>query len=407
MLFVLSPAWANAGAEVEPQPTLEVSALISRDLALSGAGYRVRSPVLVDNFLGRYQIETDWGLIEARGSELLAIRIGEVAAIARLDTMRKSDVFAEALVDSAKATGNSVVRVVTNPVDTVKGLPSGIGRIFTRSAGTISGVARKVADTARGDDDGAKGPGGAPDFAKEAIGLNKARRALAKSLGIDPYTGNPILQERLEELAWAAMAGGMTMSMVSSAAGPALSVVTRVDGLVWDQTPVEIRQTLEKQLLAQGFAEIPVRGFLRNGWFTPTLQVALVKALDKFAKVEGAVGVLELASRIESEAHARFLIRQLEMLGAAAEPEDPVAGLVQLDAMIAARTAGGKSLVAMPVDFIGWTSEVLEIDSDPVPSGGAGAIVVSGGVSERARKELLSRGWKVLPHQTMGMEYAY
>jgi hypothetical protein len=385
-----------AAASVEQQPSIEASALLTEKLPLAGAGYKVRSPVVVDDFLGKFEIDTDWGLVQARGEELLAIRVGEVAALARLDEIEKSDVFAQALVNSAKSTGQGIVRVVTNPVDTVKGLPSGIGRMFKRTAGTVRAVATSVSDAAKGgDQNGGSGEGGGQDFAKELVGVNKARRTLAKSLGIDPYSGNPLLQSRLEELAWAAMAGGMTMSVVSGAAGSALSTVSRVDSLVWDETPVEIQQGLEKQLVAQGYEAESARAFLRNRWFTPTLQFALVGALDKFQKVEGAAGVLELATRIKSEAHARFLIQQLRMVTAHTTANDSVADLAALENLVVAHLVSGKTLVTMPVDFISWTGEIAEIDADPRPASGSGRIVISGQISALARAELQSRGWQI------------
>lgn len=403
--FVLAVAVAPALAAVETEPTLPADRLATPGSALSGPGWRVDSPVPVRGYLGQFTVRTPQGEVPAQGREVLAIRIAEIPALARLEEVSRRDVFAGAIADSAKATGRAVTRVVTNPGETIKGIPAGIGRLVKRTAGQVRNVAVAVGDAARRErdkDGGAAGEGGpgtaekARDFATELAGVNKARRAIAKSLNIDPYTGNPLLQDRLEDLAWASVAGGLSMDLalgaVGGLAGTVLSTTGQLDGLVWDLPPEDIRRRLEKELVARGAEPMAAREFLRNGAFTPTLQLAFVGALRDLGRPRGESEVLALATgAVRDEVHARFLVQQLRMLAREVGKDDPVVELLAFEASIGARSRGGVLWVVLPVDHLSWTEQV-----EAAAAGrGKARLVVAGSVSDLARTELARAGWRV------------
>ncbi len=227
--------------------------------------------------------------------------------------------------------------------------------------------------------------------------MNKARRAIAKSLNIDPYTGNPLLQDRLEDLAWASVAGGLSMDLALGAfgglAGTVLSTTGQLDGLVWDLPPEDIRRRLEKELVARGAEPMAAREFLRNGAFTPTLQLAFVSALRALGRPTGEADVLALATGVQGEVHARFLVQQLRMLARHVPVDDPVVALEALEASIAATTRGGVRWVALPVDHLSWTEQVEQAAHGEASS--ASRLLVAGSVSDLARRELARAGWQV------------
>ena len=57
------------------------------------------------------------------------------------------------------------------------------------------------------------------------------------------------------------------------------------------------------------------RDFLRNRWFTPSLQTALVIALTKLGNVSGVESVIQVASQVQGETRVRFLVESVRMLG--------------------------------------------------------------------------------------------
>ena len=75
----------------------------------------------------------------------------------------------------------------------------------------------------------------------DLLGVNKAKRRIAKQVGADPYTTNPILGKQLDDLARAAFAGGVSLdvALAVSTAGvaTAISTTATVSNLVWDKSP--------------------------------------------------------------------------------------------------------------------------------------------------------------------------
>lgn len=395
---VLAPiTFANA---LESEPTLATSALLPSGTPLRGAGWSLPEQTQVASYLGQFRFTTDWGVIEAQGREIALERIAEMPALARIDEVSRGKVFADAIRQSAARTGQSVARVLTQPVETVKGVPAGLGRLITKTAGSVRRVAQRVGDAvAEGGDKDGEASGGSPnserltDFAKESFGLNKARRALAQPLGIDPYTRNPLLGERLERLAWAAVAGGASMDLalgaLSGGVSNVVSVAGQLDDLVWDLPPADIRDRLEKRLVAQGANGRAAREWLRAPVFSPSLQVRMVSAIEALGSLRGLDEVITLAAGVQSEAHARFLIQQLEMLAGAGRG-DPIVELRALEQSIMARTRAAVPVIALPVDHLSWTDPVERADRRR-----SGRILIAGSLSERAREELSARGWRI------------
>ncbi len=124
--------------------------------------------------------------------------------------------FADALAASAKKTGAAIGQAVMNPVETVSGIPAGVGRFF-QSASTK--VSRATESTAASNSSQKAGTG---DTAKDLLGVNEAKRQIAKQVGADPYTMNPVLAKQLDDLARAAFAGGVSLD-VALADGPSRS----------------------------------------------------------------------------------------------------------------------------------------------------------------------------------------
>jgi hypothetical protein len=402
-LILMWAGLAPLQAATEAEPTLPARELLGAGKAIAGEHWRLHSPVPVRGYLGQFALQTASGSIPVQGLELLEIRIAEIPALEALEQLRGSEVFAHAIADSAQAAGRAVVRVVTHPAQTIEGIPAGVGRLLRRTAGRVRDVAVAVGDAARRDpaagteraqDDGSVDK--ARDFAAELAGVNKARRALARSAGVDPYTSNPLLQARLEDLAWASVAGGLSLDLALGAVGGLSDVLAtsgRLDSLVWDLPPADIRRQLEQTLKARGCSPRMARELLRNRHFTPTLQLALVDGLRGLGQPAGEAEVLKLATTVASEIHARFLIQQLQMLAQHVPASDPVAELLAFDASIAARTRSGTLWITLPVDHLSWTEEVggaVAGYSEPAPR-----LVVAGSVSPLARRELARTGWRL------------
>src|SRR5207249_261045 len=124
---------------VEPMPTLDAATLAPAAL-INGDGYTVDPNVPVVGYMGQFTLRAPTGTFKADGTEMLAIRVGELAAIAQLGQLSQTGVFADALAASAAKTGAAIGQAVMNPVETPVGRPAGVGRRFD-AAGTKLSVA--------------------------------------------------------------------------------------------------------------------------------------------------------------------------------------------------------------------------------------------------------------------------
>lgn len=78
---------------------------------------------------------------------MVAVRAAEIQALDVLTKTETSEIFQKALQASLKRTGRSLKTVVTHPVDTLKGMPAGVGRFFDRVSRDVKTGMQKVGDT--------------------------------------------------------------------------------------------------------------------------------------------------------------------------------------------------------------------------------------------------------------------
>src|SRR6266550_1422406 len=293
---------------VEPMPTLDAATLAPAEL-LNGAGYTVDGSAPVVGYMGQFTLRAPAGTFRADGTEMLAIRIGELRAIAQLSQLSQTGVFADALGASAMKTGAAIGQAVMNPVETIVGVPAGVGRFFQSAATTVS----------RATESNAGSNAGTGDSAMDLLGINKAKRRIAKQVGADPYTTNPVLAKQLDDLARAAFAGGVSLdvALTVSTAGvaTAISATATVSNLVWDRSPEDIRTINEQKLAAMGVGADTIRAFVTNRWLTPTLSVPFVEHLAQIPAAKGRAAVIALASSVASEGEARFMGNAVDMAG--------------------------------------------------------------------------------------------
>lgn len=398
---------AQPNAEgTEREGTLATEALVQGRVPLQGRGYRIAAQTPVRDFMGHYRVESDIGTFEAVGVDELALRVSELPAARRLLAMEKSDTFGKAMADGAKAASDAVVQVVTQPVETLTALPSGLGRTLLAAGRRARNVATSIGDATRRDDRSASRPSGRRDeaeavydFAKELAGVNKARRAIAKDLGIDPYTRNPLVGEKLTSLAWAAVAGGVSLdlalSAIPDAARDTIGTAGQLKALAWESPPADIRYQLEQRLSRRGHEGFAAREMLRNPAFSPTDQIAFVQALERINVASGERDVLALATTLPDPHHARFLIQQLQTL-ADSNAQQPLSAYGVADGLVRGKHRDGSLQVPIPVDHLSWTPPLASALATPTWSGEShGVLKVRGSVSPMARQRLQAAGWRV------------
>src|SRR5262249_30682025 len=139
-LLLIAPRTASAltAAGFEKPPVLDVTQLVPAKL-LRGQGFQVQEKVPTDGVMGTYTLRADKepfgedaGTYQIRSREMLELRLKEIPAIIKLNETSKTKTFVKAMGTTAVKPLESAGQIVTHPVETVTGLPGGVGRLFDR-----------------------------------------------------------------------------------------------------------------------------------------------------------------------------------------------------------------------------------------------------------------------------------
>src|SRR5206468_7500004 len=98
----------------EELPELKASEILKPEL-LKGPHYAVRDPVPTASGMNQFTIDSDFGVFEADGNEMLLQRLKEIDAIARLREVSRTDEFKKSLVAAAKSPLNSARNIARDP----------------------------------------------------------------------------------------------------------------------------------------------------------------------------------------------------------------------------------------------------------------------------------------------------
>ena len=427
LLLLAASAMTHAAERFEAEPELDAAELVEPSL-LSGPGYTVDTKAQVLGYQARFHIRTSYGEIPAESVEMLALRIAEMPAVDAIHDASVSQVLAQSAANTARDSGNALLRVAQHPIQTVTGLPRGVATYFGRKLRQIGERASKLGDKAwlRIGQDGnpyrdAEGPmtatrvGDAPDrawyekpakeltrLAKGELNYGSARRAWAAELGIDPGTSNPLIAPRLNALAWSAVGGGqiggLGLGQLGTTVTRTLSEVGRVDDAVWELDPVDLRALNRARISPWCTDETLLRRFLRHGAFGASLQTALVEQVRELAPASGCDALLETALMAGNEQEARFVVNAIALLRQHLGDAARGGALVPVGATLAFRATDGELLLPLPVDRVSWTEEMRDFFDRNSVRGAKRTVLVTGAISLLAQRELTDRGFSLVAH---------
>ncbi len=402
-----SHAHAQGKAGLEAAPSLPAAEL-AHTVPLKGPLHKVAEPVRVEGHLGRFVIESKFGKFSVQGVNMLGTRVAELPAIEQLQKVQKDSAFSDALSKSAAGVGKFAESAVTDPGKTAENIGKGVGTVFGRIGHMAKSGADYVGDKA--DDATASGskpapkaaPSGEPEppsFIGDPFGYNKARREWAKKLNIDPYTSNPVLRPLLDDAASATFAGNFAVNLtVGAVVGPLQYAYTFDDTVrqsVWNKPAIDLEKENQEKLLALGAQGRTVRDLLRNRWFTPTLQTALVARLTVLGKMEGIESVVRAAALTRGEARARFLLESLAILVTHHQKEGKLAKVRMSNLVPAGVTADGRVIAAVAIDYGYWDKDAAAFTQRKELAAKGRTLLVAGKLSPRTKQELEKAGWTV------------
>lgn len=397
--------------------TLSAKSLLGT-ASLRGQHYQINETVINKGFMNHYSVQSEFGNFEADSDKQLANLIREITAIAELQTLQKTDVFKNAAIGAVKKPIEMVQKISEQPVETLKGIPQGVGRLFKRTARQVSDAAKQAKGYAdeqkqkRTDSSGdsattstdemvEKGTEAGKKWGKSYLGQDKSIRALAKQLKVDPYSSNKVLQKEMADVAWVMTAGSFGAGQLVPGLPDEISTLNELNELVWDTHPVDLKLRNEKSLRNIGVSDLTINGFFENKQFTPSMRTKIVGSLEKLGKTKDIALLIQAATEAENKAEASSFGQIATAFAEYHSSSERVASIVASPVWPLLKTAKGKYVFMAPVDYLSWTENVSTAATKLIEQlqGSSGnnqlELRVQGRVSKLAQVKLKSLGWIV------------
>ena len=381
---------------------------------LSGPDWAVEPKASNDGLTNTYTLTSRFGTWQARGQLQVAARIREIQALAELEKVSKSEVFVDAVKKSATAPLELASNVVAKPVETVKGVPAGVGRWVKKTRFQVEETyhdTKEVVKKETGEEDegAAEEDAGMQEKMKKQAGayvldelkISGAERRWYKDLGVDPYTDNEVLRKAVRSVARVEGLTSFGMRFSGLPSIPGAREMRKTLDLVWDTDPWELRLRNRKILLAAGLSEETARAFEDQPSLSLTVQTVLVDVLTALEGVKGRKHLLERALAVESRDDAQELATSVSLLLRLHRSGTPLREILAGTQLPVARTTQGDLVAVLVADAVFWTGEVAEAAERLAATyagetAGSRKLYVTGDVSSRAGSEAGKQGWKTV-----------
>jgi hypothetical protein len=394
----------STDASFEELPELNASDILKPEV-VKGFYHTVRESVSTYSGANQFTIDSDFGVFEADGNEMLLRRINEINAIARLKETSRTDQYKAALMKSSKAPVAAAKRIASDPMGTLESAPKGLMKFMSRAGESVKGLGKKS------DSDKYEG-----SKLEQISGFSDTKRKIAIDLGVDPYSSNTVLQHELNEIAKAAFAGGATFSIATLPAGGAAGIgltTTQVSNsleeTLREKSPGDLKALNRKYLLAMRVSEKEADRFFANGAFSPTAQTAFILNLRSLEGVADRRAFVKLAAETSStEADAIFCTQTAALMSQLHKGDVPLARITTVGGFPICVGKDGSIVVALQWDYAGWTPTAAAFAEKLQRLGGEGGahkpvlVALSGQASPRLQEELHSRGFTLRDHLNPG-----
>jgi hypothetical protein len=385
---------------------------------LKGPNHEVEETVVSDGIFNTYTIKSKFGTWKVQGTNLAAIRVHEVGAIAQLKEVDKIGVAAGGIAKGALNVGKGAISVATHPTETIVQFPEGIFRLFGRLGRGASRTTEKLGttDTTGTESENLSEPKDAPaatesstagkaatatgEVAKDLLGVNSSMRFWAKKIHVDPYTRNEILHNELRDVAQYDAGGQLAVNLAPGGVIlTALNTTATVNDLIWMKEPDELVTLNEKRLKDMGVSSTVSKAFRLNSQYNLTREVRLLASLDQLPRAEGRPGFVARAAGAKTDSDGEFYMESAMLADLFNKTQAPVLAIV--DNLPGACVIAGDNRFAclFPLDYIFWTEGVaghinrITKRAETEYPKAAKEMWLTGRASERTAKELAARGW--------------
>ncbi len=346
----LMPAAVSAADNYESATALHAADLLPANV-IKGPHYTIADKVRSDGFMLTYTVQSDYGTFTPTGDTALQKLLNELQVIAKLKEISQSEAFGNSVVEAAKSPFRFAGNLITDPVDTVSGVPEGVWAIFENASESVSETHDPSEDSS----------------SKQLLMVSSWKRDYCAKLGCDVYSSNKVLQEELNRIGWAAAVGGLTVSGATTvASGGAVMVFStartadQLNEALRSQPPSRLRIMNEEKLKAMGIPQDLIQKFLDHPAYTPRHDTIMVDALSRLGGVKGRDRFLTLCLKAQDEVGANFFQNVAQIM---VGYHTKVAKLKEITPMLgvtAATASNGHILVPLAWDYGVYTQAVAQ-----------------------------------------------
>ena len=390
ILFLTTDCQSQQAGETgyEAPGILRASEILPPEL-LEGEHYKVMEEVATYDLTNHFTISTAFGQFEVIGEDMLQIRIQEILAIVALQEVKKTKGFRDAAEQAAMSPLKGARNLIVHPVDTVTGIPRGVGRLFAPEDDMfMDNVEYRVTE--------------------EMAGFFKLKQQHAHILGVNIYSTNKKLQRELNGVTWTKFASGMSIKLnmetfrgIYNAAfftANGDEFTQNMNQLILDNAPENLGRLNREKLELMGIREDVMETFLNHSIFSPRHQTFIVHALAEINQAKNRGYFIEQANYSIDKEDAFFYQRIAEMMLSFHNNVEPIVEIIPVRRVVVGYT-DKKSLVAtLPIDYVHWTEQadhgtdaLLQLNTPDRPVKSL-KISISGKLSSRARIELKAKG---------------
>ena len=383
---------ASAQDEFEYGTTYRAADLLPANI-IAGNHYRIADKVQSDGFMFTYTVDSEFGKFRATGDYALQKLLNEIQVIAALKEISRTEAFGKSIVHAAKSPLRFGGSLITDPVDTVTGIPRGLFSIFENVGEAVTSEQDPSEDSR----------------AKQALLVSSWKRDYCAKYYCDVYSSNSVLQEELNRIAWAAAIGGLTVSGATTvASGGAVMVFSTVrlgdqlNEALRAEPPSRLRIINEERLRAMQVPEDLIANFLDHPAFTPRHDTLIVAALTNLQGVKGREKYIELCLRAQDEVGANYFQNIAEIMVGYHTKVARLMEIVPLLGISAATASNGRTLVPVAWDFGVYEKAVAQrMDYAAQEFGRRGLstkfdVWTTGRVSAKMKTEAAKRGFTVV-----------
>jgi hypothetical protein len=401
-LGLTSNSIANAAPkkhrEHEKPVNLSASQILPPEV-VKGPYHTVADRVSSDGYFNNYKVISKFGTFDVEGRLLLDTRIGELSALAELDQLSSSAVFADAAYKAGKGIVLAPVTIVKKTVkhvsdpdkiaDTLSAIPEGAEQLFSWVYRQGKGAVHAVGDAfsssesdphgeskkSKNESDKSAGEkvSGTVDqgasLGLKYLGYTKRQRQWFRKLKVNPYTTNELLRDEIMRVAGIETAVGTAFKFV-----PGLGLLgelstfntwyERAEKLSLYEDPETIGKKNQKELSTLGVPEEVINTFLGNKAYSPWARRFISASLTAIGStVPGHTDFIRAACEAQNEPSTLYFVSVAEALEKK-HAASPLEKIVAAQTLPAGVTKKGGLYLPLSVDYLFWTTQVDAIFQD-------------------------------------------